>query len=75
MQNSIYLLCFLQFGEVTNAKKHIFTVFLAIWRGPIWRGPELIIKKKVIKLFVPEAQNLTNKGGGTFNNLRWRLYI
>ena len=27
MQNSLYLLCFLQFGELTSANKLIFTVF------------------------------------------------
>ena len=33
MQNSIYLLCFLQFGELTSAKQLIFSVLFVIWRG------------------------------------------
>ena len=33
MQNSLYLLCFLQSGEVTSAKLRIFTVLVAIQRG------------------------------------------
>ena len=33
VQNSLYLLSFLQFGGVASAKEHIFTVLFAIWRG------------------------------------------
>ena len=32
MQNSLHLLCFLQFGELTNAKFVIFAVFFALRR-------------------------------------------
>ena len=33
MQNQLYLLCFLQSGEVTSANLRIFTVLAAIQRG------------------------------------------
>ena len=33
MEISLYLLCFLQCGELNDAKKHIFTVIFAIWRA------------------------------------------
>ena len=33
MQISLYLLCFLQFGELKSANKLIFTVLFAIWRA------------------------------------------
>ena len=33
MQNSLYLLCFLQFGELISAKQLIVTVLFAIRRG------------------------------------------
>ena len=39
MQISLYLLCFLQFGEVKSAKQLIFTVLFAIRRGKI-RGAQ-----------------------------------
>ena len=32
MQNSLYLLCVFQFGELQSASKPIFTVLFAIWR-------------------------------------------
>ena len=38
MQISVYLLCFLQFGELKSANKLIFTVLFAIWikSGYLW---------------------------------------
>ena len=33
MQMMIYLLCFLQFGELTSGNKPIFTVLFAMWRA------------------------------------------
>ena len=33
VQISLYLLCFLQFGEIKSANKLIFTVIFAIWRA------------------------------------------
>ncbi len=33
MQISLYLLCFLLFGELTSAKYLIFTVLFVIWRA------------------------------------------
>ena len=32
MQISLYLLCFLQFGEIESANKLVFTVLFVTWR-------------------------------------------
>ncbi len=33
MQIRLYLLCFLQYGELKSANKRICSVFFAIWRA------------------------------------------